>query len=89
MWQLPLEHALPQAARLATSPTSRTSAARTAGAITAALFLDEFVGDMPWAHLDIAGTMQSDADDGWRTAGCTGFGARLLAELALDFTPPA
>jgi leucyl aminopeptidase len=45
------------------------------GAITAALFLSEFVGDVPWAHLDIAGTMDVDADDGWLAKGATG-GAR-------------
>ena len=55
------------------------------GAITAALFLAEFVGEVPWAHVDIAGTAQADADSSWTTAGCTGFGARLLLELALGF----
>ncbi len=40
-----------------------------AGAITAALFLAEFVGDVPWAHLDIAGTAKADADDAWRVQG--------------------
>ncbi|HZW01211.1 MAG TPA: M17 family peptidase N-terminal domain-containing protein [Candidatus Deferrimicrobium sp.] len=58
------------------------------GAITAALFLEHFVGDVPWAHLDIAGTAWSDTDRGPLTAGCTGFGARLLVQLALDFSPP-
>ena len=57
-----------------------------AGATTAALFLDEFVAGTPWAHIDIAGTMNTDADDAWRSAGVTGFGARLLARLAVDFT---
>ena len=57
------------------------------GAITAALFLSEFVGETPWAHLDIAGTMQSEADDSWRSKGATGFGARLLVELARGFQP--
>ena len=56
-----------------------------AGAITAALFLNEFVAGIPWAHLDIAGTAQSDGDSGWDTDGCTGFGARLLISLALGF----
>jgi leucyl aminopeptidase len=56
-----------------------------AGAITAALFLAEFVGGVPWAHIDIAGTAQSATDAGWRPVGCTGFGARLLVQLALDF----
>ena len=38
-----------------------------AGAITAALFLEEFVGETPWAHLDIAGTAQVNSDDSWRS----------------------
>jgi len=60
-----------------------------AGSITAALFLAEFVGDVPWAHVDIAGTAANDLPDSWRLKGITGFGARLLLELALDFQPPA
>jgi leucyl aminopeptidase len=56
-----------------------------AGSITAALFLEEFVDGKPWAHIDIAGTAQNDADVSWRPPGCTGFGARLLVELALEF----
>jgi leucyl aminopeptidase len=58
------------------------------GAITAAVFLSEFTGDVPWAHLDIAPTMKSDADESWRSKGATGFGARLLLELATRFTKP-
>ena len=60
-----------------------------AGAITAALFLAEFVGPVPWAHLDIAGTAKVDADQAWRPKGATGYGARLLVDLTLNFTPPA
>ncbi|HYN28947.1 MAG TPA: leucyl aminopeptidase family protein [Dermatophilaceae bacterium] len=48
------------------------------GAITAALFLREFVGDRPWAHLDIAGPGRSDVDAGLVAKGGTGFGTRLL-----------
>lgn len=59
-----------------------------AGAITAALFLEEFVNGLPWAHLDIAGTAQLDADDGWRAKGATGFGTRLLIDFLMNFTPP-
>ena len=59
-----------------------------AGATTAALFLNEFVDGLPWAHLDIAGTMQSDADDSWRSQGSTGYGARLLAEFVRSFEAP-
>jgi leucyl aminopeptidase len=53
------------------------------------LFLAEFVGDVAWAHIDIAGTAQSTQDASWHTAGCSGFGARLLVQLALDFTVAA
>jgi leucyl aminopeptidase len=59
-----------------------------AGAITAALFLDEFVAKVPWAHIDIAGTAQTDTDDFWRSKGATGFGTRLLIEFLTNFTPP-
>jgi leucyl aminopeptidase len=48
------------------------------GAITAALFLRRFVGDVPWAHLDIAGPARAPHDDGILARGATGFGARLL-----------
>ncbi len=57
-----------------------------AGSITAALFLEEFVAGLPWAHIDIAGTAQNPADSSWRPAGCTGFGARLLIEFLLQFS---
>jgi leucyl aminopeptidase len=49
-----------------------------AGAITAALYLQAFVGDVPWAHLDIAGPARSVSSSGVRTQGGTGFGAALL-----------
>ncbi len=49
-----------------------------AGSITAALFLREFAGTRPWAHLDIAGVGRSDVDRGILSKGATAFGARLL-----------
>ncbi len=48
------------------------------GSIVAALFLREFVGDVPWAHLDIAGTGRAEADDFEISKGGTGYGVRLL-----------
>lgn len=59
-----------------------------AGSIIAALFLSDWVGSTPWAHLDIAGPMKSDKDDAWRTTGATGFGARLLLDAASRFSRP-
>jgi leucyl aminopeptidase len=58
------------------------------GVITSSLFLREFVGDTPWAHLDIAGPMHADADDGWLSRGATAFGTRTLIELATGFAKP-
>jgi leucyl aminopeptidase len=50
--------------------------------IIAALFLQEFVGDGSWAHLDIAGTAYLDrARDYYARIGATGYGVRLLTEL--------
>ena len=50
------------------------------GALTAGLFLEEFVADVPWAHLDIAGPARASADDGYLRRGGTGFGVRTLLE---------
>ena len=54
---------------------------RWGGAITAALFLQEFVGDTPWVHLDIAGPALADKEDGHITKGATGYGVATLIEL--------
>ncbi len=54
---------------------------RHAGALTAGLFLQEFVGSVPWVHLDIAGPSRSDDDDGAVVKGATGAGVRTLLEL--------
>jgi leucyl aminopeptidase len=55
---------------------------RPAGSITAALFLKEFVGDLPWAHLDIAGTAWVDESRPYSPKGPSGVAVRALAELA-------
>jgi len=49
-----------------------------AGSIDAALFLREFTGGRPWAHLDVAGAARSTSDDGENSKGGTGYGTRLL-----------
>ncbi len=58
------------------------SGGRAGGAITAAMFLREFVGTTPWAHLDIAGTAWNDETKPWATKGATGVMVRTLVELA-------
>ncbi|NUU21420.1 MAG: leucyl aminopeptidase [Streptomycetaceae bacterium] len=56
------------------------------GGITAALFLKEFTGNLPWAHLDIAGPARADRVYDEVVAGATGFAARTLIELAETYT---
>jgi len=56
-----------------------------AGSVTAALFLEKFVGERTWVHLDIAGTGRSETDAGENVKGGTGFGARLLIEWLASF----
>src|SRR5262249_11710622 len=84
LWELPLEQRYRRELDSTVADLRNLGGAH-AGAITAALFLAESVGDTPWAHVDIAGTAQSTGDSGWQTAGCSGFGARLLLQFALDF----
>jgi len=55
--------------------------ARKASSITAAEFLRRFTADVPWVHLDIAGTAW-DTDRAYAAKGGSGFGVRLLVELA-------
>jgi leucyl aminopeptidase len=65
-----------------------------AGSIAAALLLREFVGSVPWAHLDIAGPARSDENNRYLTKGGTGFGVRTLValvtsdEFARSLAPP-
>ena len=55
-----------------------------AGASTAALFLEEFVQDTPWVHLDIAGTAYLDKDSGYRVKGGSGASVATLIRLAVN-----
>lgn len=87
IWELPLERRYREQLDSDVADMSNMGG-KWAGATIAALFLADFVADVPWAHLDIAGTMQSEKDDFWRSKGATGFGTRLLIELALNFTAP-
>jgi leucyl aminopeptidase len=88
VWPMPLpDHLRPQ---LDSEVADLRNIAKVAkgGAIVAALFLKEFVGDTPWAHLDIAGPAWSDDVDGPITKGGTGFGVRTLLELVSSFERP-
>jgi len=57
---------------------------RAAGAITAALFIKEFTGGLPWVHIDIAGTAWAEEAKPYQPKGATGVAVRTLVELAAD-----
>jgi leucyl aminopeptidase len=52
------------------------------GAILAALILSEFVGDVPWVHLDVAGPARADSTEHYVSKGASGFGVRTLYAIA-------
>ncbi|HEY1429989.1 MAG TPA: leucyl aminopeptidase, partial [Candidatus Tumulicola sp.] len=60
----------------------KNTGGRAAGTLTAAAFLKSFVGDTPWAHVDIAGTAYLDGESGWQAKGPTGMPVRTFVALA-------
>ena len=78
LWPMPLPDTYRRALDSDVADLNHIAPGVGGGAVTAALFLREFVGERRWAHLDIAGTGRSDVDAGSSTKGATGFGTRLL-----------
>jgi leucyl aminopeptidase len=81
VWELPLG---PEYREILKSEIADivNSGGRAGGAITAAMFLKEFAGTTPWAHLDIAGTAWIDDAKPWAPKGASGVMVRTLVELA-------
>ena len=88
VWQLPLDRRYREELESEIADLKNVGGDN-AGAITAGLFLEEFVDGVPWAHVDMAGTARAERDNSWRSKGATGYGARLLVDFLLNFTPPA
>jgi len=83
MWQMPMPEEYKEQIKSEIANVKNTGN-RYGGAITAALFLAEFVDDTPWVHIDIAGTASSNKESGYIVKGATGVGVRTLVELALS-----
>lgn len=83
IWPLPMD---PEYDELIKSDVAeiKNTGGRKGGAITGAKFLQHFVGDTPWVHLDIAGTFESDKDKGYQPKGATGVMVRTLVSLAVE-----
>ena len=80
-WRLPLHPEYKQLTKGKVADLTNAAAERKAGTIYAGSFLEEFVDETPWVHLDIAGTAW-DTGREYVGKGATGFGVRLLVRLA-------
>jgi leucyl aminopeptidase len=84
IWRLPLHPDYAELVKGRYAQLTNRTERREAMTITAAEFLHHFAGDVPWAHLDIA-AVANDGHKPYLDKGATGFGVRLLTELALSF----
>ena len=89
VWPLPLPDEYRKQLDSEVADVKNIGGGRHGGALTAGLFLKEFVGDVPWAHLDIAGPARSEEEDAYLAKGGTGFGVRTVVELLARFQKPA
>jgi leucyl aminopeptidase len=83
VWRLPLHAEYKELTKGTVADLTNASAKRKAGTIYAGSFLEEFVGETPWAHVDIAGTAW-DVGREYTGNDASGFGVRLLVALASD-----
>ncbi len=81
VWRLPLHPEYKALMKGTVADLTNAAAKRKAGTISAAAFLEEFVGETPWAHLDIAGTAW-DVGRAYTGTAASGYGVRLLTALA-------
>jgi leucyl aminopeptidase len=81
LWRMPMGREYDKMIDSKFADMKNTGGSRQAGAITAAQFLKRFVGETPWAHLDIASVTLGSPNDEINTSWSNGFGVRLLDEL--------
>jgi len=80
LWQLPLWDEHDEILKSDIADIKHVAGDMDAGTIIGAVFLKQFVKEVPWAHLDVAATVLSKADKGYRPKGATGFGVLLLLD---------
>jgi len=88
VWRLPLHRPYRRDIDSLTADMMNCAPIGKPDAIIASLFLAHFVGDVPWAHVDMCGPAQADSATGLQVPGCSGWGARLLAHIACGFRAP-
>lgn len=82
IWRMPMEEKYFEGLKSVVADMKNTGP-RSGGAITAALFLKQFVKDTPWAHIDVAGPVWTDKESGYNNAGGTGYPVRTLVNWVL------
>ncbi|NMG19698.1 leucyl aminopeptidase [Brasilonema bromeliae] len=82
IWRLPMEEKYFEGLKSGIADMKNTGP-RSGGSITAALFLKQFVKETPWAHLDVAGPVWAEKENGYNGSGATGFGVRTLVSWVL------
>ncbi len=85
VWRLPLHEEYDELIKGTYGDLDNAPEGRKAGTIVGAAFLSNFVGETPWAHLDIAGSAW-DLGRAYAPKGASGYGVRLLVELARSYT---
>ena len=84
VWRLPLGPEYDKMIEGKFADIKNIGGGRAAGSITAAQFLQRFVNDVPWAHLDVAGTAMGSPANEYNQSWASGFGVRLLDQLVVD-----
>jgi leucyl aminopeptidase len=85
-WRLPCTDDYKEQIKSQIADMRNTGANRWGGAISAAMFLKEFVGDTPWVHLDIAGCAWNDESKPWIANGPSGVAVRSILEWARSYS---
>jgi len=84
MWHMPLDDEYKDLLKSAFADLPNIGG-RWGGAISAAMFLREFVEDTPWVHLDIAGTAWLEEEKPFLAKGASGVGVRTMVDLAMNW----
>jgi leucyl aminopeptidase len=85
MWQMPIDDDYRDFIKGSFADIQNISSGKGGGAITGAMFIKEFTGDLPWIHLDIAGTAWNDDAKPWLAKGPTGVALRTLVHLVMSY----
>ncbi|MBE9030583.1 leucyl aminopeptidase [filamentous cyanobacterium LEGE 11480] len=82
IWRMPMEEKYFDSMKSPLADMKNTGA-RAGGAISASVFLKQYVKETPWAHIDLAGPVWTDKDNGYNSVGATGYAVRMLVDWVM------